>query len=170
MRDADFDRIPDLVTSPDAVVFGTKTRGKRDQIGYIKRQADGSTLYLEEARTGKRVLAAVSMRKYPAAKDFDTIAGTLPSNARSDGGNEPILVRHPSADKNEAALKPGGPLYQGKAGGGEPVPAPEGTCGWVQFRPNGDIVLGQTKIGDASTLSESGSLIARRFASQQQLK
>jgi len=37
-------------------------------------------------------------RKNPAAKDFDAIAGTLPSNARSDGG-EPIIIRHPSAAK-----------------------------------------------------------------------
>ena len=28
----------------------------------------------------------------PAAKDFDVIAGILPSNARSDGGNELIVV------------------------------------------------------------------------------
>jgi hypothetical protein len=112
VTDDDFDRIPDLIATPDAVVFGTKTRGKRDQIGYIKRLEDRSTLYREEVRTGKKELAAVSMRKYPAAKDFDSIAGTLPSNARSDGGDKPIVVLNPSVDKNEAG--PGETFYQGE--------------------------------------------------------
>ena len=31
--------------------------------------------------------------KAPTAKDFDAIAGTLPSNARSDGGDKLIVVR-----------------------------------------------------------------------------
>ncbi len=105
ISDADFDNILDVIRSPEQVILGTKTRGKRDQIGYIKRLEDGTTLYLEEARTGKKVLATVSMRKYPAAKDFDAITGTLPSNARSDGGNKTIVVRPPDADK--AADAPG---------------------------------------------------------------
>lgn len=119
VTESDFEKIPAVLAAPDAVVFGTKTRGKRDQIGYIKRQDDGSTLYLEEIRTGKKELAAVSMRKYPAAKDFDSIAGTLPSNARGDGGNEPIVVRNPSADKGT------GTLYQSSHGA--PI---DGVEGW----------------------------------------
>jgi lipid-A-disaccharide synthase len=42
------------------------------------------------------------MRKYPAARDFDAIAGTLPSNARSDGGNRVIVVRLSDVDKGGA--------------------------------------------------------------------
>jgi hypothetical protein len=64
----------------------------------MKRLEDGTTLYLEEARTGKKELATVSMRKYPATKDFDDIAATLPSNAQGDGGNKPIIVRPPDED------------------------------------------------------------------------
>ena len=41
------------------------------------------------------------MRKYPAARDFDAIAGTLPSNAQSDGGSHLSIVRHPSAGKDD---------------------------------------------------------------------
>ncbi|HEV2133803.1 MAG TPA: hypothetical protein VGR47_06025 [Terracidiphilus sp.] len=169
--DADFEQIPDMVASPDAVVFGTKTRGKRDQVGYIKRQADGSTLHLEEVRTGKKELAAVSMRKYPAARDFDSIAETLPSNARGDGGNKPILVLNPSADKgadggevlHQAARADGGgasrkarnleaaqvqgELLKGGAGRAEP----EGPRGWFRMRPDGSYELGKTPVGDLST-------------------
>jgi len=102
----DFDKIPDVIRSPDRIVLGTKTKGKRDQIGYIKRLADGTTLYLEEVRTGRKALATVSMRKYPAARDFDAIAGTLPSNARSDGGNIPILVHPPDTHKDGKTQHP----------------------------------------------------------------
>jgi len=103
ISDADFDNILDVIRSPEQIILGTKTKGKRDQIGYIKRLEDGTTLYLEEARTGKKVLATVSMRKYPAARDFDAITGTLPSNARSDGGNTIIVVRPQDVDKVGAA-------------------------------------------------------------------
>ena len=41
------------------------------------------------------------MRKYPAAKDFDAIAGTLPSNARGDGGHTPVIVAGSIADKDD---------------------------------------------------------------------
>ncbi len=158
VTDEDFERIPELISSPDAVVFGTKTRGKRDQIGYIKQLEDGSTLYLEEVRTGKKELAAVSMRKYPATKDFDSIAATLPSNARGDGGNEPIVVRNPNAGKSE-------PLYQttpeetglqsmlskmSSAGLNQEAPS-ESKRGWFRVLPDGRVEIGKTKIGDLST-------------------
>ena len=140
VTDADFDRIPSVIGSPDAVVFGTKTRGNRDQVGYIKRLEDGTTLHLEEVRTGKKELAAVSMRKYPAAKDFDSIAGTLPSNARSDGGEEPIIVPHPNAGKNQD-------LYQAAPReGAEPAKR-----GWFRVLPDGRFEIGKTKLGDFST-------------------
>jgi lipid-A-disaccharide synthase len=61
---------------------------------------------LEEVRTGRKALATLSMRKYPAARDFDAIAGTLPSNARSDGGNTPILVHPPDTHKNGMTQHP----------------------------------------------------------------
>jgi len=45
---------------------------------------------------------------YPATKDFDAIADTLPSNARGDDGNNVILVPPPSADKTDGSrLRPG---------------------------------------------------------------
>jgi len=61
-------------------------------VGYIKRIEDGSLLYLEEVRTGRRSLAMTSMRKYPGTTDFDTITkSVLPSNARSDTGDVRII-------------------------------------------------------------------------------
>lgn len=97
LTDADIAAAAEVVSAPDQVVLGTKTQGHKDQIAYLKRQADGSILYLEEVRTGRRELAAMSMRKYPAAKDFSDIVATLPSNARSDGGDGLIVVTPPDA-------------------------------------------------------------------------
>lgn len=83
--------IPDLLSAPDKVAFGTKNRIGRDQIVYLKKMADGSTLYLEEARSGNRELAAVTMRRYPATMNAADILATLDPNARSDGGNNLII-------------------------------------------------------------------------------
>jgi hypothetical protein len=106
VSDEDFEQIPAIVSEPDRVVFGLKTRRGLDAIGYAKRLPDGSIAYLEEARTGKKHLAAVTMYKFPAGMDVDRIADNLHQNARSGGGNKPIVVRNPNAGKNE-------PLYQG---------------------------------------------------------
>lgn len=51
----------------------------------------------------------VSVRKVPAARDFDSIAQTLLSNARSDGGVTPIIVEggrqlNQSADTNRGHI------------------------------------------------------------------
>ena len=50
---------------------------------------------IEEVRVGKRTLALSSMRKVPAAKDYDSIAQTLLSNAQRDDGIAPIVVENP---------------------------------------------------------------------------
>lgn len=97
LTDEDIRAAAQIVTQPDRVVLGTQTQGHKDQIVYLKRQDDGSILYLEEVRTGRQELAAVSMRKYPAARDFSDIIATLPSNARSDGGDGFIVLTSPGA-------------------------------------------------------------------------
>jgi|GEM_PF-1224841 len=98
LSDADIQSIPQVVQQPDAVVLGTQTKGHKEQIGFIKRLPDGTVLYLEEVRSGKQELAAVSMRKYPATRDFSAIVNsTLPSNARSDSGDGVSVITPPAA-------------------------------------------------------------------------
>ncbi|MFT0548048.1 hypothetical protein ACMHYO_17165 [Allopusillimonas ginsengisoli] len=92
---SDFEAIPTVLARPDKLVFGTKNRIGRNQVVYIKRLDDGTTLYLEEVRTGRRELASQSMRKYPATMNVDRVISTLYPNAHSDGGNEPILMDGP---------------------------------------------------------------------------
>jgi hypothetical protein len=89
----DIAALPDAIASPDAVVYGAKNQRKQDLIASIKRMDDGTMLVVEEVRTGRKTLALASLRKYPAAKDFDSVARTLLSNARSDGGDALIIVK-----------------------------------------------------------------------------
>jgi hypothetical protein len=91
---ADIELIPDAVLFPDAVIYGAKNNRGQDLIASIRVLDDGSLLVVEEVRTGQRSLALASVRKVPAARDFDSVARTLLSNARSDGGTDLIVVRH----------------------------------------------------------------------------
>jgi N12 class adenine-specific DNA methylase len=92
LTDADFMRISEVVSAPDAYVVGPKSKRGLDLVAYIKRFDDGSTLYIEEVRTGKNRLAMLAMRKYPGTKDFNSIAQTLLSNAQSDAGEVRIVL------------------------------------------------------------------------------
>jgi len=116
ITDDDLAAVPAILAAPDALVLGAKNNRGQDIIGYIGRRADGSVLYVEEVRTGRKTLAMASLRKVPAARDFDSIARTLLSNARSDGG-EPIVVRMDSAGNAEPAAS------RGASASGLPAPA-----------------------------------------------
>jgi len=104
VTDADFERLPEVVASPDRVVFGTQNRLHKDQIGFVKRLDDGTILYLEEVRTGRKELAAVTLRKYPATMNVDAVASTLDPNARSDGGTALNIISNPAGDKTGSSL------------------------------------------------------------------
>lgn len=102
MTDQELTRLPEVIANPDKVVLGTTNRLGKQQIAYVKKMEDGSVLYLDEVRTGRKELAAVSARKYPATMNVDTVVSTLHPNARGDGGNG-VIVLTPSESG-----KPGG--------------------------------------------------------------
>ncbi len=137
ITDEDFEKIPEVVSDPDRVVFGLKTRSKSlDAIAYVKRLEDGTIAHVEEVRTGRKRLAATSMWKYPAEMNVDSIAANLHQNVRDDGGRtEPIVVRGPGADKADILHQSG----------------PEQPRGWFRVLPDGSYEIGKTKIGDLST-------------------
>ncbi len=98
----DIAKIPEIVANPDKVT-ALKTRQNRDGVGYTKR-FDGDIFYVEEIRTGKKLLSAVSMRKLKAGatnappslesrsatsetvpgQDVDNIASQIESGKPSD--------------------------------------------------------------------------------------
>ncbi|HXW25608.1 MAG TPA: hypothetical protein VEK73_12765 [Xanthobacteraceae bacterium] len=59
----DWELIPDVLAAPDHMAYIGPTRRGREAIGYWKRM-DGHIFYIEEVRTGRGTLAAVTMRKY----------------------------------------------------------------------------------------------------------
>lgn len=52
-----------------------------DLVGYVKEMPDGTVLYVEEERPGRRTLAFKSICKEAATSNVDAIAKTLTLNA-----------------------------------------------------------------------------------------
>lgn len=62
-------------------------------MGSLKRMPDGTVLYLEEVRSGRKALATTSTREYPGTTDFETIRNRIvPSYAQSD--TEDVRIVH----------------------------------------------------------------------------
>jgi len=93
--DADIAMVTEILDMPDQVIFGARSRRRQPMIGYIKRLREAVFLYLEEVRQGRRELAAISLRKYPAGTLSAVIAASLESNGRTDGGDEIHIVDVP---------------------------------------------------------------------------
>ncbi|PJK07991.1 hypothetical protein CO610_07450 [Lysobacteraceae bacterium NML95-0200] len=90
ITDADFERIPEILESPDKRIYGLKNDIGREMVGYLKTMPDGTTFYLEEVRTGRRTLTAQSMRKYPRTTSAASIEKTLRPTSETlpgDGGS-----------------------------------------------------------------------------------
>ena len=63
ITEKDFELIPDILNAPDDVFPGRTTKTNLSTITYTKKLDDGSVIYLEEIRTGKKELCLVTMRK-----------------------------------------------------------------------------------------------------------
>ena len=87
----DFKAIPSIIYNPDFVAFGGKNRNGKDIIIYGKNMPDGSSIYIEEVRTGKKTLATNSMRKYKSGVDSSSFAKRV-SNAHSTNPGNVIVV------------------------------------------------------------------------------
>lgn len=125
ITDDDVARINEVVAAPTAYVLGGKTPRNQDVVGTIKRLDDGTILYLEEVRSGRKTLAMTSMRKYPGTTDFDAIANSvLPSNARSDAGDVRIVYLDES--QSQGRSNSGSRLSRATLGGQQPQqPGPQ---------------------------------------------
>jgi uncharacterized membrane protein YbhN (UPF0104 family) len=96
ISDEDILKIPLILCAPDQLIFGAHTPRRQPVIGYIKRLPDGAVLFLQEVRAGRKDLSALSMIKYPAATLSGSIAATLESNGRTDGGTAIYIVDLPT--------------------------------------------------------------------------
>jgi hypothetical protein len=80
--------LPERFTSSAALQ--AKSNGL-DTIAYVKRLDDGTIAHVEEVRTGRKRLAAVTMRKHPAEMNVDDIAATSTKTSETTAGVLNIL-------------------------------------------------------------------------------
>jgi len=59
----DIKKIPDIIYSYDKVEFSGKNKIGRETITFTKKMNDGTTIYIEEIRSGNKELTLNSMRK-----------------------------------------------------------------------------------------------------------
>ncbi len=141
----DIAKIPEIVANPDKVT-ALKTHQKRDGIGYTK-QVDGETFYVEEIRTGKKLLSAVSMRKLKAG------ATNAPPSLESKSATSETL---PDQDVDNIASQ----IESGKLESLE-----QRKKGAAQFLEDGKTILHLFESADVSTLiHELGHILRRQLA------
>ncbi len=101
ITEQDYETIADVITAPDQKVFGGKTRLGRDEIFYIKKMADGTTVVLEEKRDKRMRLALTSMRKYPPTVHATSIVKSLNLNAQDGFGGNANSIEENQAKRKE---------------------------------------------------------------------
>lgn len=110
LGDEDIAAIAQTIAAPDAWILGAKTPRGQDIVGNLKRMPDGTVLYLEEVRSGRKALAMTSMRKYPGTTDFETIKNRIvPSYAQSDTGD--VRIVYPDGDSVKSDASMDSPLF-----------------------------------------------------------
>jgi hypothetical protein len=101
---ADFDKIPNIINTPDIFIVGAKRKGK-DRIIYAKNDIAVSTLYFEEILFGKRnkSLRSKTMWKLTGAVTVKRITAILTNNALYDLSGAKIMTGGGSHPTCEAA-------------------------------------------------------------------
>jgi len=102
ITDADIEAVPEVIGDPDYTVYGLSNKIGRDLVAYIKRMPDGSTLYLEEKRTGRKTLSAQSMRKYPGTTNATSLIESLRPTSETLPGDGLRVIEH-RVDGNQPA-------------------------------------------------------------------
>jgi len=87
----DYAALPDIVYAPDFVAFGAKNKKGLDLIIYGKNMPDGSSVCVEEVRTGKHTLALNSLRKYKTGIDSNSFAKRIGDVHSTNSGSISIV-------------------------------------------------------------------------------
>lgn len=95
ITETDLEAIPDILATPDKTIYGLKNGIGRDMIVYLKTMPDGTTIYLEEVRSGRKTLTAQSMRKYPRTTAADSIVKSLRPTSETLPGDGVSIVDTP---------------------------------------------------------------------------
>jgi hypothetical protein len=125
---ADFDRVPDVLADPDAILPSEgRTRRGLPVVVYRKAFDDGTVIYIEEVRTRRRELAAKSMWKEKVGNE--TSGGPNGPKARQShvrNARPEDLARTVTPDGAAAQAAPE-PMLDGQASpSAQPGPGPAG--------------------------------------------
>lgn len=93
--------IPEILRSPDFIIYGSKTKIGNKAIVFAKN-IDGSTVFVEEVRNGKMKLAAQTLYKLPRTIDVSFIKNAPELYAHSDPGTITIVDVKTEIVKNSA--------------------------------------------------------------------
>lgn len=111
ITDKDIQEIPSIVKDYNYIVFGTLSQQKLKGIVYVKTLQDGTTYFVEEARTGKNTLSATTMWKHKnieineekirrAVRDNATSKKeSLSPNVQDDTANA-VIIANPNKNVN----------------------------------------------------------------------
>ena len=106
LTEKDIENVNDVIDNYDEIKTEKNSRGQ-DIIIYKKRYTDGTTLYVEEVRTGRKELAMASMRKQRSRKLTDaddqksTPSSDLPSASTDKGSEKPEKKQEKEQEKKD---------------------------------------------------------------------
>lgn len=128
VTEADILSIQKVISEPDAVAFGHKTRLGRDAVIYAKVMPDNTAVMVEELRT-KRGEAAVNTmwKKASAAKDANALKRILLSNVRNDSGTSVKIFTRDEAVKEQRDM---GAIREALTAKARKAGVPFGFKGW----------------------------------------
>lgn len=105
----DLKKIPLFIYDWDYIAFGGKNKRHQDVIIYGKNMPDGSSVYVEEVRTGKKTLTTNTIRKYKTGVNSNSFASRIGEDVQNNTSHIKII------SKNELNSNM---LSQEKSGGG----------------------------------------------------
>ena len=91
VTDDDLRQIPLILKNPDFLIYGAKNDLKNNTIIFVKNTAEGSTLFVEEARNGRRQLASDTVYKLAGTSDACSLARNPTLYARNDTSTIKII-------------------------------------------------------------------------------
>lgn len=89
VTDEDIENIPDIVNTPDYLVYGLKSDRNLDTIGYLKTFPDGTTYYVEEIKNRAGELAAKTMFRIEGRSSENLVEESL----HHTSGTSPSAVK-----------------------------------------------------------------------------
>jgi len=99
--------LPELLAAPDLALFGLKDKQGKPLVMLAKTLADGSTLVLQQVRTGKRQLGLWSMLRVPGTIDAARLGKLADPNVRNDAGALKIVRAPRDASAVDDPAPPG---------------------------------------------------------------